>query len=39
MQFQREGRAVCWTGLASSDKQTLRAVTATPTPTLQLQPA
>jgi hypothetical protein len=39
MQFQREGHAVCWTGLASSDKQTLRAVTATPKPTLQLQPA
>ena len=39
MQFQREGRAVCWTGLASSDKPAVRAVTAPPTPTLQLQPA
>jgi hypothetical protein len=34
MQFQREGHAVCWTGLASSIKPAVRAVTAPPTPTL-----
>jgi hypothetical protein len=37
-QFQRAGRAVRWTGLASSDRPALRAATATPTPMLQPQP-
>jgi hypothetical protein len=31
MQFQRAGHAVCWTGLASSDRPALCAATATPT--------
>jgi hypothetical protein len=37
MQFQREGRAVRWTGLTPADKPGLRTVTAIPTPMLQLQ--
>jgi hypothetical protein len=39
IQFQREGRAVCWTGLSPADKPVLRTVTTIPTPMLQLQPA
>jgi hypothetical protein len=34
MQFQRAGRAICWTGVASSDRATIRAVTAAPAPVL-----
>jgi hypothetical protein len=39
MQFQRTGRAVRWTGLASSDRSALRVATSTPTPMLQPQPS